>query len=88
MVGASFSVGYSKKTQSKASIGKEMVGFFLNNHLLYIWTCIVIWMAMLYNNLYLMYMNSIQFVDPIKFVVNSGDIEDLVGRTSFSWWVF
>lgn len=62
MILASISVGYSKKIQMKESIGKETIAIFLNNHLLYVWTCIVIWMCLLYDALFYMYMD--QFTRP------------------------
>lgn len=64
MILASISVGFSKKIQKKESIGKETITFFLNNHLLYVWTCIVIWMSLLYNALYFMYMQQYDWKDP------------------------
>lgn len=61
---ATLSIGFSKKTQSKTNIGKDMIKFFLDNHLLYVWVCVIIWSATLYNCYYLMYINSLQFVNP------------------------
>jgi len=88
MIVATFSIGYSKMTQSKASIGKEMVTFFLDNHLMYVWTCVVIWSACLYNTYYLMYLNSHQFKNPELEYVSQDELESIVKTYGFSFIVF
>lgn len=55
MLVASGSTGYSKYILSKATIGKEIREFFLHNHLQYIFVCMMIWMSLFYNLLYLLY---------------------------------
>jgi hypothetical protein len=88
MLSAAFSTAYSKKIQSQETIGKDIMTFFLNNHLSYIMTCVMIWMALFYNNLYLMYMNSLTFKDPVKEYVDFKDIKQMVDRTTFAYTIF
>ena len=78
---ASVSMGYAKKTISKANIAKELVSYFLNNHLWYIGACAAIWMAILYNSFYLMYLNSFSMVDPVRDDIPTAQLYSLLLRT-------
>lgn len=88
MILASISVGYSKKVQMKESIGKETIAIFMNNHLLYVWWCIIIWMSLLYNALFMMYMYQFGVPNPEKEGIESDEIKRLINQTSFSFMIY
>jgi hypothetical protein len=84
MLIAAFSMGFAKKMQMKASIGGEVISFFLDNHLLYVWTCILVWSATLYNCFYLMWINSQVNKNPEEQYVSQAELEMMISNFEFA----
>lgn len=82
------SIGHSKKMKSQESIGKDIIKYFLDLHNSYIWTCLLFWMTLLYNSIYLMYMKSYKFLNPITTVVELGEIDRIVSRAQLAFLVY
>lgn len=82
------SIGHSKKMKVQESIGTDIIKYFLDIHTQYIWTCLVFWMTLLYNALYLMYMNSYKFQNPITSVVDAEEIRNVVRRSELAYIVY
>lgn len=85
MLIATHSIGFAKKNKSKKSIDDKMKNFYLNNHLLYVFTCIIIQTVYLSEAYYQVFVNSIPHFDPEKVYVPNSELQKLVDRLTLSY---